>query len=127
MMEFTLARVCMSVCGLVLLAAVIVPVTGIYESKTVRMESDAADGIADLINGFWYSETETLTVPMSGILPGTGSFIEFGGHIITLTTERGVYKGGTNAFVVSDGIVFGYGDIMMLTKGDGIVTAERLI
>jgi len=125
MMEFTLSRVCMSVCGLILLAAIIVPVTGMYESKTVRMESGISDDIADLVDDFYYSEMSVLTISMSDILPSTSSYIEFNGHMVILTTDRGTYKSGTDVIVVSGGIPFGYGDIVRFTKTGDTVTAER--
>ena len=128
MIEFTLSRVCMSVCGLMLLAAVVGPVTGMYESKTVSMETDVSDSIGTLIDGFYYSKMETITVSMSDVLPSTSSYVEFDGYLITMTTERGVYKSGTNVAVITgnDG-PFGYGDIMKLTKDGGAVIAEKLI
>jgi hypothetical protein len=127
MIEFTLSRVCLSICGLVLLAAVIVPVMGMYESHTSEMESDVSDDIASLIDEFHYSKMEVFTVAMSDILPNTLSYIEFNGHMIILTTERGVYKSGMNAMViVKDENVFGHGDILRLTKVNGAVIAEKL-
>jgi len=126
MMEFVLSRVTVSICGLMLLAAVIVPVMGIYESKTERMESDVSDNIAKVIDSFYYSEMNEFTVAMSDILPSSSSYLEFDGHIITLTTERGEYRSGTNATVISDGSPFIYGDILRLSKKDGGVVAEKL-
>jgi len=127
MIEFTMSRVCMSICGLVLLAAVIVPVTGMYDSKTVTMESGSADDIAKLIDSFHYSETETFTAAMSDILPNSSSYMELKGHTVILTTERGTYRAAVNAdIVIKDGIVFGHGDIIVLTKADGAVIAEKI-
>jgi len=127
MIEFTISRVCMSVCGLLLLAAVIAPVTGMYESRAAGMESHSADKIAMLIDNFYYSEAETFTVPVSDIVPSTMSYVEFDGYLVTMTTERGVYKSGTNVTVVTgtDG-PFGYGNILRLTKNGNAVIAERL-
>ncbi|MDR0334347.1 MAG: hypothetical protein LBH69_00455 [Methanomassiliicoccaceae archaeon] len=126
MMEFTLARVCLSVCGLMLLAAVLVPVTGMYESHTSSMESDVSGNVAKLIDGFYCSEMDEMTVSMTDILPGGASYLEFSGTVVTMTTDRGVYMSGTNVPVLSE-YAFGRGDIIKLSKGDGFVTAERLI
>ena len=126
MMEFTLSRVCMSLCGFMLLAAVIVPVTGMYESDTVGMESRIPESVASLINDFYFSKIDSLTVPMSDILPDAASYIGFGENMITLTTERGIYMTGTNVPTVSDG-VFGYGDILRLSRSGGSVVAERVM
>ena len=127
MIEFTISRVCMGICGLLLLAAVMVPVTGMYESRTVRMESDSSERIASLIDDFYYSKMEVFTISMGDVLPSTASYVEFDGHLVTLTTERGTYKSGTNIAVsVDDGTVFGHGDILRLSKNGDTVTAERL-
>ena len=126
MMEFTISRVCMSVCGLILLASVTVPVMGIYESQASGMESDIPEGIAELIDNFYRSEMDVFIVPMSDIIPNSLSYVEFEGHLITLTTERGVHKSGTGVMMISDQ-VFGYGDILKMEKGEGFVTMERLI
>jgi hypothetical protein len=125
MMEFTLARVCMGVCGLMLLAAVVAPVTGMYESHTAKMESDVSDDIAKLIDSFYYSEMDEIVIAMNDILPNVMSYAEFSGYLVTLTTDRGVYKSGTNVPVISEG-TFGYSDMVRLYKSGGTVTAERL-
>jgi len=126
MIEFTMARVCLSVCGLLLLAAVIVPVTGMYESDAAGRESDVSDDIAKLIDNFYYSEMNEAVIPMNDILPNIFSYAEFDGRLVTLTTDRGVYKSGTKVFVISDGTL-GYNDIIRLTKNADAVTAERLV
>jgi len=124
MIEFTLARVCLSVCGLLLLAAVIVPVTGMYESHTVSMESDVSEDIARFVDGFWYSEMDDLTVSMGDILPNIPSYVEFRDHIVILTTDRGTYRSGTKVPVISEE-VFGYGDMLRLIKNEDSVKAEK--
>ena len=126
MIEFTLARVCMGICGLFLLAAVVGPVTGMYESDTVKMESNIPDSIAMLIDDYYYSDMDTLTVSVSDILPDALSYVRFDGHMVTVTTERGTYKGGTNVPVISEGQTFGYGDIIKLSRIPGAVEAEKL-
>jgi len=126
MIEFTMARVCLSVCGLLLLTAVIVPVTGMYESGAVDRESDVSDDLAKLIDNFYYSEMSEAVIPMNDILPNISSYAEFNGHLVTLTTDRGIYKSGTKVFVISDGVL-GYNDVIRLTKNGDAVAAERLI
>ena len=127
MIEFTMARVCMSICGLVLLAAIIAPVTGMYESKAVNMESEISDNIASLVDEFYYSKMETFTVSVSDLLPDIRSYIELKGHLVIFTTERGVYKSGTNVPMVTDGDgLFRHGDILRMSKNDGKVIIERL-
>jgi len=126
MMEFLLSRVCLSVCGLLLLVAVIAPVTGMYDSNAMFSEGDIADDVARLTDDFYYSEMDTAVIAMCDILPNVSSYIEFDGHSVTLMTERGTYRSGTNVPVAAEG-AFGYGDMIMLTKNDVGVTAERVL
>jgi hypothetical protein len=115
----------MSICGLILLTAVIVPVMNMYESQTVSMESGVPDSISGMIDDFYYSKMETFTVPMADILPNASSYVELNGYLVTLTTDRGVYRSGTNIPVLCDDILFGYGDMLRLSKTDGAVIAEK--
>ena len=126
MIEFMISRVCLSVCGLVLLAAVIVPVTGMYESDAAGMESRVPDNIAELIDDFYHSKMEVLTISMSDILPNSSSYAEFGEYMITLTTARGVYKSGTNVPMISEEDAYGYHDMMRMSKGDGLVILKKI-
>ncbi|MCL2607294.1 MAG: hypothetical protein FWD92_01880 [Methanomassiliicoccaceae archaeon] len=125
MMEFTLSRVCMGVCGLILLAAVVVPVTGMYEKQIANMESDASYDIASLIDCFYYSEMECMTINMSDILP-VQSYIEIRDRRLTLTTENGEYRSWTRVTMISEEDTFGYGDIVRISKCADAVIFERL-
>jgi hypothetical protein len=117
----------MSLCGLILLAAVIVPVTGMYESQAAVKETDISDSLSSMVDDFYYSKMETFVVSMSEILPNASSYLELNGHLVTLTTERGVYRSGTNVpMIVEKNTLFGYGDILRLSRADGAVMAERL-
>ena len=127
MIEFTLSRVCMSVCGLLLLASVIVPVTGMYDRQAGGMESGISDNMASLVDTFYYSEMEELTISMSDILPNPSSYVEIDGNLITLTTERGAHKSGTVVPIVTEnGNVLRHNDMIRLSKGEGTAILEIL-
>jgi len=126
MMEFTLSRVCMSVCGLILLASVIAPVTGMYDARMANMESDASDNIALMIDSFYYSEMEVLTINMNDILPDAYSYIELGDRHLTLVTEKGRHKSRTNVVMISDEITLSCGDIIRMSKNADAVIFEKL-
>jgi len=125
MMEFTISRVCMSVCGLILLSAVLVPATGMYDSQARNMESDVSDSIAKLIDEFHRSELDTFIIPARDILPSSSSYFEIKDQMITLTTDRGIHRSGTYAEVSSD-LVFGYGDMIKMSKDNGAVIIEKM-
>ena len=126
MIEFTISRVCMGICGLILLAAVVSPVIGMYESEAMGTESRIPENLANLIDDFHRSKMDVLIISMSDILPSSASFAEFDGHGITVTTERGTYRGWTAVSLTSDGGVFGYGDTIRLSRFDGGIRMERL-
>ncbi|MCL1983877.1 MAG: hypothetical protein FWG58_00580 [Methanomassiliicoccaceae archaeon] len=127
MIEFTLSRVCLSVCGLLLLASVIVPVTGMYDRQAIETESNMSGGMASLVSTFYYSEMRELTISMSDILPSASSYAEMNGHMITLTTERGTYRSGTDVTMVTEnGDVFRYHDVIRMSRSGDTVRIERL-
>jgi len=125
MMEFTISRVCMSVCGLILLSAILVPVTGMYDSQARNMESNVSDDIARLIDEFSRSDMDTFVLPAGDILPSASSYLEINGQMITLNTDRGMHRSATYSEVISDN-VFGYGDIIRMSKRDNMVIIEKI-
>jgi len=125
MMEFMFSRVCMSVCGLILLSAILIPVTGMYDSQARNMESDVSESIARLIDDFHRSELETFVIPASDILPGTSSYVEINGQMITLTTDRGVHRSAAYSEVISSG-VFRYDDIIRMSNIGEAVMIEKM-
>jgi len=125
MMEFMFSRVCMSVCGLILLSAILVPVTGMYDSQARHMESDVSDSIANMIDDFRRSEIDTFVIPASDVLPGTSSYVEIDGQMITLTTDRGVHMSATRSEVTAS-VMFVYGDVIKMSKSGGKVIIEKI-
>lgn len=91
MMEFTLSRVTLCVCGAVLLGAVCVPISGIYSAnEDVRM-TENADSIADMIDSFWYSSADIMTLRGWDILPSPDCHIEVKGNLIFLHNYKKQY------------------------------------
>jgi len=125
MIEFTISRVCMSVCGLILLSAILVPVTGMYDSQARNMESNISDSLAKLIDEFDRSEMDIFILPASDILPSTSSYVEIKDKMIILTTDHGIHRSAAHSEVYSDNI-FGYGDVIRMSKHEGIVIIEKI-
>lgn len=91
MIEFTLSRVSMMVCGIILLATVIVPVSGAYESMEHDNTVEAADAIAEAIDSFWDSEADTMFLRGCDILPSPSYGLVIDGHYVTLTNGDDSY------------------------------------
>ncbi|MFA6804522.1 MAG: hypothetical protein WCQ23_06045 [Candidatus Methanomethylophilaceae archaeon] len=85
MMEFTLSRVALIACGAILLAAVIVPVNGIYDSMEEENMTEVSDSIASMLDSFWDSETDTMHLRGWDILPGADYGLVLDGHKVIIT------------------------------------------
>lgn len=85
MMEFTLSRVALIACGAILLAAVIVPVNGIYDSMEEENMTEVSDSIASMLDSFWDSETDTMHLRGWDILPSADYGLVLDGHKVIIT------------------------------------------
>lgn len=120
-MEFTLARVVLAICGILLLAAVIPPVTDIFENREDCELQEQSDSIADLFDSFYVSEVDTMTLCMNEILPSCDSTIVFDGNILTLRSGEKEYRSAVRYGIV-DKVSFGSDDIVICKKTDeGII------
>ncbi|MFA6710107.1 MAG: hypothetical protein WCR83_02130 [Candidatus Methanomethylophilaceae archaeon] len=120
-MEFTLTRVVLTICGLLLLAAVIPPVTGVFEDREDCELQGQSDNIADLFDSFYVSEVDTMTLCMNDILPSCDSTIVLDGNILTLKSGEREYRSTIRHGIVNKAS-FGSDDIVICKKTDeGIV------
>jgi len=89
LLEFTMSRVALCICGAILLGAVAVPFSAICSSDgDVRM-TETADSIAETIDGFYRSEADTMTLRGWDILPNAGcSFRVERGFVILCDGEK---------------------------------------
>ena len=69
MMEFTLSRVCMSVCGLVILAAVMVPVAGMFQDSSDADVQSLTNDTGKMLKTFERSGADVMTLSLRDILP----------------------------------------------------------
>ncbi|MGE0015574.1 MAG: hypothetical protein AB7S83_05280 [Candidatus Methanomethylophilaceae archaeon] len=84
MLEFTMSRVVLCICGAVLLGAVVAPFSAICSSEgDVRM-TEAVDSIAETIDGFYRSEADTMTLRGWDVLPNAGCSVRVEGHFVIL-------------------------------------------
>ncbi|MGI5965020.1 MAG: hypothetical protein ACOX8L_04125 [Candidatus Methanomethylophilaceae archaeon] len=119
MLDFTLSRVALCICGVLLLGAVAAPLTGIYAEKEDGAMAGETDSLAGLLDTFYYSEAETLTLRGWEILPGSDCSLYADGHFVILTSGKGEYRSITEC-ECSD-ITIGYGDTVTLKRtADGL-------
>ena len=69
MIEFTLSRVVMCVCGIALLAAVTGILGAVNDDSENGMMDGLADSVADVLDRFEGSETDELTLRGTELLP----------------------------------------------------------
>lgn len=127
MMEFTLSRVVLGICGIVLLAAVMPPVNGIYDDRESFGYQEQTDRIALLFDSFYESEADTMTISFNDILPSSDSYIEIDGHLITLHTDGRTFLSAIDRQILSENTLsYGHNDVAMFMKsGDGVVVHEE--
>lgn len=91
MMEFILSRAVLFTCGAILLAAVIVPVSGIYNTMEEDNMTDVSDSIASMLDSFWDSEADKMHLRGSDILLNAEYGLILDGHTVTLTDGKKNY------------------------------------
>jgi len=109
-----MSRVILVVCGVAILASVMVPLQSVYSEKYDHSMEDAADRISFVLDEFWASEADTLTIRGWEILPSSDCFIEIEGHDLTVHMKDSSYR--SIMPVSMERIVIGHGDVVTLTK-----------
>lgn len=92
MMEFTLSRVSMIACGVILLAAICAPVSAAYTSMQDSEMRDAADGIARTVDRFWDSRADVMILRGWDVLPTSDCGLVIDGHDLVLTRNGKEYR-----------------------------------
>ena len=124
MMEFTLSRVTLIICGAILIAAVAVPLSGIYEDKTQDSLGDMTEKTAVMIDSFGNSDIDRMYLDGDALLPSAEYSLSVEGYEVTMTDGSGneyrsYLKNKAGSFAVSKG------EIVTLVKYNGVLTAEE--
>ena len=126
MIEFTMSRVAVTLCGMLMLAAVIAPVGSLFTEREDAAMQNGCDSAAEMIDIFCNSPADTLTVPVSDIVPSPEWGIVLKERFIILTDgEREYVSPLAHHITVEDGR-FDSGDYIRLEKTDGDVRASSL-
>jgi hypothetical protein len=121
LIEFTISRVAVFICGIILLAAVIIPVSGYFERQEDEDMSEAADAISKMIDSFWDSEADTMTLQGQDILPSSEYSIILNGHKVSIMTSDREYTSMISH--PSEDIRISYNDIVHLKRSDGYLAS----
>jgi len=120
MIEFTLSRVCLTVCGIVLLTSVSASLIVLYDGSVDGRVQTLANDTAGLMDRFDRSSADVMTLSMREILPGPEYIMEVDGHLLMLGKEQKRYSAVAVAYMGSG--TFTYNDIIEIRKaGNGLV------
>ena len=126
MMEFTLARVAMILCGVVLLAAVVPPVTSAFDSEESAELDEQTELLCNMLDSFYRSEADEMIIPLNSVLPHDTS-VSMDHHLVTMINGEQTCIGGTDVILESDMESYSGNDYLRFTKGDNKVMIESLM
>jgi hypothetical protein len=109
-----MSRVTLFVCGIAVLAAILVPLQSSYEGRYDRSMEDAADRLSFILDEFWVSEADTMTIRGWEVLPSSDCSIEIEGHNLTVYLKDRSYRSIVSKSM--DRTVIGHGDEVTITK-----------
>jgi hypothetical protein len=109
-----LSRVALVICGVAILAAVAMPLQSYYDERYDSSMEETADRISYILDEFWASEADTLTIRGWEVLPSSDSFIEIGGHDLTVHMKDKTYRSLMSKAM--DEILIGHGDVITISK-----------
>lgn len=123
MMEFTLSRVAMIACGVILLGAVFTPMSSVYDDMEDREIRGSADKIAVMFDRFWDSKADVMTVRGWDIIPTSEYGIQIDGHNVVLVKGDKSYRAlMTHA---AGQVTITHGDIYDIVRDDGKLVFSR--
>ena len=124
MMEFTLSRVAMSICGLILLVAVVAPVVHVFEESSEQDVQNIADDTAALIDRFERSKADKMILSVSDVLPGPSYSLILSDGVLTVENDGRMYRSPLSSYV--HGGTFVCGDMIEITKNSDGLHAVKL-
>ena len=124
-MEYTMARVAMVMCGALLLAAVIPPVTSVYDGGESAVMQDQSETLCRMLDSFHDSEAEEMTICLQTVLPQNSS-VMIGGYFVTIIDNDNQYRYNTEYTLESDRDVYTSNDYVRITKNNDSLTVESL-
>ncbi len=87
MIEFTLSRAVMCVCGIALLGVALGVMTDAEDAKESEMDEDLAESLASLLDRFQNSRSQKLVLRGEDLIPREGQTVSVSDHIVTVTRD----------------------------------------
>lgn len=125
MMEFTLARLTLAVCGVILLTSVVPPVASLFEKEEDAGMQEQSETLCRMIDAFYISEADEMVICLSTVLP-QGSSVSIDGHLVTMLDGGNGFVCCTEHPVISDKDVYNGNDYVRFTKDDTCVMMAAL-
>lgn len=102
------------ICGVAVLASVLVPLQSFHEERYGRSMEDSADKLAFILDEFWASEADTMTLRGWEILPSSDCYIEIEGHNLIMHLKDRSYRSLISHSM--ERTVIGHGDMVTIKK-----------
>ena len=126
MMEFTLARMTMVVCGVIILAAVIPPVSSLFENEQSAEMQEQSEKLCVMLDAFYASEADEMVMCLNSVLPQQSSVI-IDGYLVTIIDGENQYTYCTEHPIRSDRSDYNSNDYVRLSKDDSFIKMESLV
>ena len=123
-MEFTLSRICMGVCGLIVLAAIIFPVTGMFEDSSDADIQSLTNDTGRMLETFERSGADAVTISLKDILPNHSCSMRMEKGMIIITEKETEYR--TSVPWKTETERYQYEDVIEIRKTSDGVTVRRL-
>ena len=125
MMEYTMARMALAVCGVIMLAAVVPPVTTLFNSEESADMQYQTENICKMLDTFYDSAADDMILSMNTILPQSSS-LKIENRLITLIDDDKEYRAYTEYPVIADKNVYMKNDCVSITKCDDSIVITTL-
>ena len=124
MMEFTLSRVCLGVCGLIVLAAVMFPVTGMFEDSSDADVQSLTNDSGRMLETFGRSGADVITISLKDILPNHSCSMRMEKGMLIITENEKEYRTSIPWKVETER--YHYEDVVEIRKTSDGVAVRRL-
>ena len=123
MMEYTMARMVTVACGVLLLAAIVPPVTSIFDEGQSEGMQQQSETLCRMLESFHESEAEEMTICLNTILPQNSS-VMMDSYFVTIINDDNQYRYNTEYTLESDREVYTNNDYIRMTKnGDSLIVS----
>ena len=124
MMEFTLSRLVMIACGVMVLASLMNPLSSVYDGRYDSEMQDQCDNISDMVDTFGRSGMVRMTVPGREIIP-SGCTLSFDENMVRLGHDGREFL-SCCSFGLSSDCTYGGCDTISMVKENGMIVVTSI-